>query len=95
MTHWDYLLSGPPPLFVMDRFPIVLWSTAATFLDTLSGDDEGLLADYLEGGSALILSSQDYLGDRGVTPFAQDYLHAVKLHRRLVSYTDGGHRELL
>lgn len=37
---------------------------------------EAALASYLDGGGCLVLSSQDYYYDRGLTPFLSDYLGA-------------------
>ncbi len=45
---------------------------------TLGAEEELLLADYLDGGGSLFLSSQDYLNEAigGLSDFAANYLHA-------------------
>jgi M6 family metalloprotease-like protein len=73
-THWDGLVRGTPPPYVLEHFPLLLWTTAATFSDTVTAEQEDFLTSYLMGGGSLVLSSQDYYDDRGYTPFALNYL---------------------
>jgi immune inhibitor A len=82
--YWDYLQRGTPPLSFLDRFPSLLWTTGPSTTDTVSPEEELLLADYLNGGGSLLLSSQDYYsdpanGNNSLTPFARNYLHATQV----------------
>lgn len=83
---YDYWLvpkswSGPvppsPPLSTLQMYPMTVWYTAYDWFQPLTTEEENRLANYLEGGGRLLLSSQDYiynLPDREPGPFAQDYL---------------------
>lgn len=74
---WDTGNSADEPTFNdLSPYQIVIW---------FSGDDingvagpaatsEDALATWLDGGGCLFLSSQDYLHDRGLTPFGATYL---------------------
>ncbi|MDJ0654881.1 MAG: metallophosphoesterase [Xanthomonadales bacterium] len=59
----------------------VIWYTADAFADGEvslsagpSSDAEDALAGFLDGGGCLLISSPQYLTDRGVTQFAETYL---------------------
>jgi hypothetical protein len=52
---------------------------------------EGALAEYLDGGGCLLLSSPEYYKDRGLTPFMQNYLGVAEITSQDVeeSYVKG------
>jgi hypothetical protein len=54
----------------------VVWFTGDEFGGSAGPGSAGeaALADYLDGGGCLFLTSQDYHFDRGLTPFMQQYL---------------------
>ncbi|MEH6446858.1 MAG: hypothetical protein V7784_23440, partial [Oceanospirillaceae bacterium] len=71
-----------PVLEDLQKYGRVIWYTG----DTYDGKDsfspaagpspaaEGALAEYLDGGGCLMMSSPNYYKDRGLTPFMQNYL---------------------
>jgi hypothetical protein len=65
-----------PSLAEMTGYQAIVWFTGDKFGGTAGPNnvDAVNLAAYLEGGGRLFLSSQDYLYDMGLTPFAQTYL---------------------
>ena len=63
-----------PSLQRLERYPIVIWFTAYDWHRTLTSAEEARLANYLDAGGRLVLSSQDYLYTTGFTDFARDYL---------------------
>lgn len=79
--YWDMFLSGPPDGVALSTHEMVIWFTGAARLETLTPRQEIALANYLDGGGNLFVSSQDYLYDVG-----RSDLNAVYLHIR--DYTD-------
>jgi len=65
-----------PSLAEMIGYQAIIWFTGDKFGGTAGPNnvDAANLAAYLEGGGRLFLSSQDYIYDMGLTPFAQTYL---------------------
>jgi len=65
-----------PDLAGLLGYKMVFWFSGDTFGGTAGpgSGDEANLADYLDAGGNLFLSSQDYLYDFGLTPFGQNYL---------------------
>lgn len=59
---------------LLNRARVVLWFTAYDWFSPLTAEEEAMLADFLEAGGRLILSSQEYLDLRGDSAFARDYL---------------------
>ena len=74
-TLRDVARQGEPTFLEMEQYPVVVWSTADDHTDTLSPQAESALADYLDGGGQLFLSSRGYMVERGTSDFARDYLH--------------------
>jgi uncharacterized repeat protein (TIGR01451 family) len=58
----------------INLYPLVVWFTGYDWYDTLSPEEEEMLARYLDGGGRLIFSSQDYFYTNGLTPFGVSYL---------------------
>jgi uncharacterized repeat protein (TIGR01451 family) len=71
-----------PSLQVLQCYPLVIWYTGSDWWSTLVPAEEATLAQYLDSGGRLLLSSQDYLETSGFTPFAQEYLGVA-------AYTEG------
>jgi uncharacterized repeat protein (TIGR01451 family) len=71
-----------PSLPVLQCYPLVIWYTVSDWWSTLVPVEEARLAQYLEQGGRLLLSSQDYLETSEFTEFARDYLGVA-------SYTEG------
>jgi len=65
-----------PSLDEMMGYNMIFWFSGDVFGGTAGpgAADEANLADYLDAGGNLFLSSQDYLYDFGLTPFGQNYL---------------------
>ena len=57
-------------------FPLVIWFTGDEFGGSAGPGSSGeiALATYIDAGGHLLLSSQDYLYDQGLTSFGQQYL---------------------
>ncbi len=78
--YWEVNEGWPwesPPLEILQRYPIVVWFTSYDWYRTLTAEEEVRLSTYLDGSGRLFFSSQDYLYNRGVTSFGQDYLGVV------------------
>jgi len=78
---WDTTLSGSPDPGTLAAHEMVIWFTGVPFYATITPRQEMALADYLDGGGNLFLSSQDYLYDVGPTAFSASYL-------RIKDFTD-------
>ncbi len=65
---------GSPSLERLAMYPLVIWNTGYDWFQTLVPAEESRLAQYLNGGGRLFLSSQDYLFTAGLTPFGVNYL---------------------
>jgi len=65
-----------PDAATLGLYSKVVWFTGASFRDSVGpgASAEVALASYLDAGGCLLLSSQDYLLDRGETPFMSAYL---------------------
>ncbi|MBN1955322.1 MAG: S8 family serine peptidase [Anaerolineae bacterium] len=84
---WDTSTMGDPPLAHLSGYPHVIWATGYPWVDTLNAANEAALAGYLDGGGNLFLSSEDYLFEAGLSPFAQHYL-GLASYANDVNYTD-------
>jgi len=80
--RWAVVPDGAVTGELVADYDVVVWFTSATKPGvrgtTLSTDEELLLAQYLDSGGRLLLSSQDYLAETSGGPpseFATDYLH--------------------
>ncbi len=80
--RWSTVPDGPVAGELLADYDVVVWFTSAMHPGirgtTLSAEEELLLAQYLDNGGRLLLSSQDYLGETSGGPpseFATDYLH--------------------
>ncbi len=63
-----------PPLLEMENYSWIIWFSGDQYGVEAeeagpTAVDEARLTDFLAGGGALFLSSQDYVHDRGITPF--------------------------
>lgn len=64
--------SPSPPTLAM--YPVVVWFTGYDWYETLTAQEEARLGEYLAQGGRLLLSSQDYLFTRGLSPLGVEYL---------------------
>ena len=65
---------GSPPTDRLSWYPEVIWFTGYDWYQTLTEADEQSLVHYLNQGGRLLLSSQDYLGQRGFNDFGRNVL---------------------
>ncbi len=72
--RWDVQSQGPVPLSEMRKYNVVLWLTGEQYDGTITAQDQGNLAQYLDGGGKLIVSGQDVGYDIGETGFYKNYL---------------------
>jgi len=65
-----------PEAEVLQLYSKVLWFTGAAFRGFAGPGPAGesALASFLDAGGCLVVSSQDYMTDRGITDFMTDYL---------------------
>lgn len=75
--QWSVEEKGSPSLDELLQYSIVIWTTGSDWWTTLSSQDQNNLADFIDGGGNLFLSSQDVLYDIGSTWFVRDYLHVA------------------
>lgn len=68
--------SNEPTTADLAAYEMVIWFTGNKFDGTAgpSADGEAALANWLDAGGCFFISAQDYLWDRGLTPFMQSYL---------------------
>lgn len=74
---WDTSNSDNEPSSAeFTPYQVVIWFTGDEFGGAAGpgSASETALSSYLDGGGCLVLSSQDYLWDRGLTTFGQNYL---------------------
>ena len=71
--------ANEPAALDMAPYQTVIWFTGdGSGTQTGPGEDgEAALGEYLNANKCLLLSSQDYYSQRGLTPFMQDYLGAA------------------
>ncbi len=72
---WDVSLDGDPASNDISGYSKVLWYTGGPSYGTFSPSNETSVASYLDNGGNFFLSSHEYLWERGLTPFGQNYLH--------------------
>ncbi len=93
-TTWAGPESGAPSFDRLRWYPEVIWFTGYDWYQTLTANNEQALRQYLTGGGRLMLSSQDYLGERGFNDFGRQVLglldRADDLSSTLVAGTTGG-----
>jgi hypothetical protein len=68
--------NNEPDFGSLSGYPLVIWFTGDEWggFSGPGSSGETALASYIDAGGHLLLSSQDYLWDNGLTPFGQDYL---------------------
>jgi len=85
--YWNVKTKGSPTYNDLKKRNIVVWFTSMVV--RLTYTDEKNLADYLNQGGTLFLSSQDYLGVRFET-FARDMLHVDACTEDVASSSETG-----
>ncbi|HET7377116.1 MAG TPA: carboxypeptidase-like regulatory domain-containing protein, partial [Anaerolineae bacterium] len=73
-TSWVGDESAVPSLERLNWYPAVMWFTGYDWYQTLTDYDEDTLAHYLSGGGRLLLSSQGYLDEHGLSAFGRKML---------------------
>ena len=68
---WDLATQGDPSASDVLGYRMVIWFTGYPRNGTFTGANEAAVAAYLDGGGRFLLSSEDYLEDRGLTAFGQ------------------------
>ncbi len=74
---WDTANSdNEPPAAALAQYEMIIWFTGDEFggFAGPGAAGETALSAYLDGGGCLMMSSQDYLYDRGLTTFLDTYL---------------------
>jgi hypothetical protein len=74
---WDTNKSDTEPdTSTLANYEIVIWFTGYNFLDYAGpgSSAETALGSWLDGGGCFLMSSQDYIYNRGLTTFASTYL---------------------
>ena len=68
--------NNEPSIEELQGYPLVIWFTGDEWggFAGPGSTGEAALTSYIEYGGYLLLSSQDYLYDNGLTPFGQNYL---------------------
>ena len=82
---WDVATQGDPSANDLAGHKMVIWFTGYPRSDTFTSANEAAVATYLDAGGRFCLVSEDYLYDRGLTPFGQSRL-------RIGSYTSDVNR---
>ena len=77
--------NGSLSLDLLQRYPILVWFTAYDWYNPVTTAEEAMLAEYLDSGGRLFLSSQDFLYRHGLDPFAWDYLGVVTYTERVTA----------
>jgi uncharacterized repeat protein (TIGR01451 family) len=68
---WDTTISNEPDSAALAKYATVIWATGRNgYIDQA----ETALANFLDQGHCLFIGSQEYLYNRGLTPFMQSYL---------------------
>ena len=76
---------GSPSEATLAMYPVVMWFTGYDWFQTLSQEEEAMLARYLDRGGRFFLSAQDYLYTNGVSDFARDYLGVITFTEDMTS----------
>ena len=71
---WVPAEQGPVPLAEMKKYQLLIWATGECYSGTISAQDQGNLAQYLEGGGYLLATGQDIGYEIGSSAFYQNYL---------------------
>jgi len=69
-SGWD---TGPSSE-VLRRYPVVVWWTGYDWYRPVTSEQLDYLAEYMDGGGRLFLSSQDFLYFHGDARFSRDYV---------------------
>ena len=78
--QWATETRGKIALDSLSDYGEVIWFTGAIGTETLTDQDQTVLADYLDRGGHLFLSGNLIGFDIGTTSFYSDYLHAYYIH---------------
>jgi len=71
---WDVAAQGEPAVSALLGYKMVVWFTGYPRSETFTAGNEEAVASYLDAGGRFLLSSEDYLQDRGLTSFGQNRL---------------------
>ncbi|MFB3909776.1 MAG: T9SS type A sorting domain-containing protein [Candidatus Eisenbacteria bacterium] len=88
--HWDATANGGTPGFnQIKEYDYLVWQTGFDMTNTtiLLDSDESAIADYLDAGGSVFVSSQHYINSKtGVTPFMRNYF-GINAFTKDVGYT--------
>jgi hypothetical protein len=73
---WDVRANGDPSLNNIREYRSVAWVCGNETANTLTADNQSVLAQYLDAGGRLMLAGQGVDPDISGTPFYANYLHA-------------------
>ncbi|HZY43734.1 MAG TPA: S8 family serine peptidase [Anaerolineae bacterium] len=73
-TSWAGIDPAVPSLDRLSWYPEVIWFTGYDWYQTLTNYDEQVLSQYLAQGGRVLLSSQGYLAEHGLTNFGRSAL---------------------
>jgi hypothetical protein len=79
---WDVSLNGAPTIDVLQQYESVIWFTGDDRDNTLTAEEQSVIAAFLDGGGKLLISGQDIgydlVKDGSTTDstFYSNYLHA-------------------
>jgi uncharacterized repeat protein (TIGR01451 family) len=71
---WDTISQGEPTTADMAPYQAVVWFSGSVNVTPFTDKNENAVADYLDAGGSLLLSSLDYYYTSSLTWFMQDYL---------------------
>jgi subtilisin family serine protease len=72
--RWDVWTLGDPALDDMLPYDVVVWFTGYAWNGTITITNEADLSAFLDAGGSVLVSSEDYLYDQGVSAFGTTYL---------------------
>ncbi|MBC8204096.1 MAG: T9SS type A sorting domain-containing protein, partial [FCB group bacterium] len=86
---WDVNSQGSPSFDDLNWYPNVIWMTGQSS-STLTTYEQEVIADYLDAGNCLFISSQNLNDDIGTSAFYQDYMHATSVQNFIATTTMTG-----
>ncbi|MDY6864935.1 MAG: S8 family serine peptidase [Halobacteriota archaeon] len=74
---WDKYSSGVPPLFYLERYDLVIWSTGNHWGADIDINSSALLKDYTQNGGNLVLEGPDIALSHGYGDFMENVTHSI------------------
>ncbi len=76
---YDLEVHGELTQGFINHFPVLIWFTGSDAENTLSSNNQALLAEYLDNGGQLFISGQNISDELAGTDFLENYLHVEHL----------------